>query len=182
MNQIKLNNDVLTPALQALKNNLNDASPLMQQIAGDLADAVEENFANEGPGWPALAASTLKQRQSKGYTGKMLQRTGALASSVTTQYNALSATIGTNKIYARIQNLGGDIHQAPRSNLYKQLRYKKGDKKGQFKKGKGTNRELGGSTFKERNIHIPPRPFITPQQGHIDIIIQRIKDFVTSFK
>lgn len=55
--------------LGLLKSRLADLSPVMRIISGIMADAVEENFENEGhpDRWPALAPSTIAARQRKGY-------------------------------------------------------------------------------------------------------------------
>ena len=82
----------------------------MRQIAGIMADAVEENFEKEGrpERWPPLARSTIKQREKQGHwPGKILQRTGSLASSVSSESDTHSASVGTNKPYAAIQQFGG---------------------------------------------------------------------------
>ncbi|WP_051271638.1 phage virion morphogenesis protein [Fundidesulfovibrio putealis] len=83
--------------------------PFMRKAAGIMADAVEENFEEEGrPRWPSLSAATIKDRERRGnWPGKMLQRSGQLASSISRHYDDTSASVGTNKIYAAIQNLGG---------------------------------------------------------------------------
>jgi phage virion morphogenesis protein len=86
----------------------------MRVAAGIMADSVEENFEGQGrPKWRSLAASTVRQRSKEGsWPGKILQRSGSLAQSVTRHSDATSATVGTNKNYAAIQHFGG---QAGRS-------------------------------------------------------------------
>lgn len=104
----------LTAALKRLAAAGRDLSPAMRVAAGIMADSVEENFEEEGrPKWRSLAASTVRQRSKEGsWPGKILQRSGSLAQSVTRHSDATSATVGTNKIYAAIQHFGG---QAGRS-------------------------------------------------------------------
>ena len=96
--------------LKQLEATGKDMSPVMRKIAGIMADAVEENFEKEGrpERWPPLAPSTMKQREKQGHwPGKMLQRTGSLASSVSSESDAHIASVGTNKVYAAIQQFGG---------------------------------------------------------------------------
>lgn len=64
--------------LEEVASRLRDLGPLMRELAGDLADAVEEQFAEEGvPRWPPLAPSTIRQRARRGkWPGKILQVTG----------------------------------------------------------------------------------------------------------
>lgn len=81
----------------------------MKNIAGIMADSTEENFKEEGrPKWQELSEKTKTARKKTGhYPGQILQVSGQLALSITTQYDDESAVIGSNKIYAAIQQLGG---------------------------------------------------------------------------
>jgi phage virion morphogenesis protein len=98
----------LTAALKRLAAAGRDLSPAMRMAAGIMADSVEENFEAEGrPKWQSLAASTLRQRAKEGSTGKILQRRGDLARSITRHCDATSATVGTNSVYAAIHQFGG---------------------------------------------------------------------------
>jgi len=108
-----------------------NATPLMGTISSIMAGAVEENFAQEGrPKWLGLKPETVQQRvgnQLKPGRGvwksgawsiilgqrvagsiKILQRSGRLAASITPAWDADSAQVGTNVIYAAIQNFGGE--------------------------------------------------------------------------
>lgn len=90
-----------------------DPSEAMRDIAGILADVAEEAFEKEtdpstGDKWPRLAEATIAQRLKRGFwPGKMLQVTGGLASSVTTDSGRDFALVGSNKEYAAIHQLGG---------------------------------------------------------------------------
>ena len=108
--EIKIDNKELNQVLDKLFEKTTDLKPLMKSIAGTMADAVEENFKQEGrPEWAKLKESTIKLRTQKGYwPGKILQMRGELAASITSAYDESSATVGSNKEYARIHQLGGD--------------------------------------------------------------------------
>jgi phage virion morphogenesis protein len=81
-----------------------DLAPLMRSIKGFMLDRVEENFAQEGrPKWAPLSPVTVERR---GNSGPILQRSGQLAASVSGISDATSATVGTNKIYAKTQQFG----------------------------------------------------------------------------
>lgn len=119
--------DALTRILSAVAN----ASPVMKEISGIMWDAVEENFAQQGrPRWLGLKPETLQARvgdelgkRSSGIhksgawslkvgqriarSVKILQATGRLAGSITPSYDATSATVGTNLVYAAIHQFGG---------------------------------------------------------------------------
>lgn len=107
--EIKIDNKELNQVLDKLFEKTTDLKPLMKSIAGTMADAVEENFKQEGrPEWTKLKDSTIKLRTQKGYwPGKILQMRGELAASITSQYNENSAIVGTNKVYAAIHQFGG---------------------------------------------------------------------------
>jgi len=108
MIDIRIDSAKLTAALRRLIASSRDLTPAMRRAAGIMADAVEENFEQEGrPKWKSLAASTLRQRAKEGSTGKILQRRGNLARSITRHFDAESAVVGTNLVYAAIHQLGG---------------------------------------------------------------------------
>lgn len=92
-----------------LAKRAGDLSPVMRRIAGILHDAVEENFERQGrPGWVPLKPRTIRQRAKFGYwPGKILQRRGELAASISRRFDARSAAVGTNRIYAAIHQFGG---------------------------------------------------------------------------
>lgn len=100
------------PVLRALHraaDEMGNSRPLMRSIAGIMFRAVEDNFEQEGrPKWKDLHPGTkLTRYLDKTWPGKILQRSGALASSIQQQFDERNAIVGTNKIYAAIQNFGG---------------------------------------------------------------------------
>ena len=118
--EIKLDNAEVEKALLEIAKKAEDLKPLMKNIAGIMADATEENFAQEGrpDKWVDLAESTKKQRQKRGhYPGKILQVEGALATSIITEYDSESAVIGSNLEYARIHQLGGQAGRGKKTTI-----------------------------------------------------------------
>ncbi|WP_175947507.1 phage virion morphogenesis protein [Burkholderia pyrrocinia] len=130
MIEIEIDDRLFGATLDRVVRAMADATPVMSEISGIMADAVEENFAQEGrPKWLGLAPSTLAGRvghelrpgRGKFKSGawsiqlgqrvarslKILQRSGRLASSIMPSFDATSAQVGTNLIYAAIQNFGG---------------------------------------------------------------------------
>jgi phage virion morphogenesis protein len=107
--EIKLDNEKVEEALLEVAKKATELRPLMRNIAGIMADSTEENFKEQGrPKWQDLAEATKTARRKTGhYPGQILQVSGQLAISVTTQYDDTSATIGSNKVYSAIQQLGG---------------------------------------------------------------------------
>jgi len=106
---VKIENDEVMSGISRMAGLLDDPTPVMREISGVLADAAEDQFAAEGkPDWQELAARTIARRKrQKTWPGRILQVSGGLAASVTTAYSRATASIGSNKIYAAIQQLGG---------------------------------------------------------------------------
>jgi phage virion morphogenesis protein len=118
MRDIEIDLGELNSALARLYAFLKDASPITSLVAALMADAVEENFAQQGrPKWLGLSPRTLKRRGQKAGEGKILQHTGRLASSIVQRHDADSATVGTNLVYAAIHQFGGAIQRHPMSGL-----------------------------------------------------------------
>jgi len=127
----------ITPDLTGVKRLISkvfkastDMSPVTVKLAGILHNAVEENFAKEGrPKWSPLAKATIKQRtREKRWPGKILQRSGRLASSISARHDAMSAEVGTN-VKVKGGYLLGAIHQfgtKPRTGATRSLFSKKG--------------------------------------------------------
>jgi phage virion morphogenesis protein len=71
--------------------------PLMRELAALMHDAVEENFAQEGrPPWLGIKRD-----------GRILQKSGHLARSITEYSDNDTAVVGTNVEYAAIHQFGG---------------------------------------------------------------------------
>ena len=108
--EIKIDNKEVNKKLLDLATRGENLRPLMKNIAGIFASATEENFKNEGrpDKWTELSEATKKQRtKQKKWPGQILQVSGQLASSISTQYDDDSAVIGSNLDYAAIHQLGG---------------------------------------------------------------------------
>ncbi|ROR26567.1 phage virion morphogenesis protein [Comamonas sp. BIGb0124] len=81
----------------------------MRDVAGIMLSAVEDNFEAQGRAkWKDLQQSTKDSRAKQGtWPGKILQRSGHLASSIVTRHSAYEAAVGTNVAYAAIHQFGG---------------------------------------------------------------------------
>ena len=118
--EIKIDDKELNQALDKLFERTSDLRPLMKNIAGIMADAVEENFKQEGQPdkWEELKKVTIKLRTKKGYwPGKILQMRGELAVSITSEYSEKSAIVGTNKAYAAIHQFGGNAGRNKKTKI-----------------------------------------------------------------
>ncbi|WP_175845147.1 phage virion morphogenesis protein [Burkholderia arboris] len=100
---------------------MRDATPLMALIAPLMHEAVDDNFAQGGrPKWLGLSPKTIKRRKDGG-TGTILNDKGRLVGSITDAWDATSARVGTNVVYAAIHQFGGTIQRHPMSG-YVRLR------------------------------------------------------------
>lgn len=162
MIEIEIQNDQITSGLETLQQRLGDLSPATRAITEVLKDATEANFAAQGrPGWQQLARSTQKARARTGHwPGPILQVSGALARSVETRYSPVMAAIGTNLVYAAIQQLGGTVQHAARSQ---QAYFKHDAKTGQVGNRFVPKKQSNFAQWVTIGAHtsrIPARPFL----------------------
>ena len=117
--EIKIDNKKVEKALLEIAQKTSNLRPLMKNIAGIMADSTEENFKEEGrPKWKDLSEKTKTERKKTGhYPGQILQVSGQLALSVTTQYDDTSVVIGSNKVYAAIHQLGGQAGKNKKTTI-----------------------------------------------------------------
>lgn len=117
--EIKIDNKKVEKALLEIAQKTSNLRPLMKNVAGIMADSTEENFKEEGrPKWKDLSEKTKTARKKTGhYPGQILQVSGQLALSVTTQYDDTSAIIGSNKVYAAIHQLGGQTGKNKKTTI-----------------------------------------------------------------
>ncbi|MDR1890135.1 MAG: phage virion morphogenesis protein [Zoogloeaceae bacterium] len=165
--------------LQELASTLKDARPLFKVIAGILASETEENFAAEGrPHWAPLSRATVKNRLRRNKGGsalKILQDRGLLAASISTDYGADYAMVGSNVAYAAIHQFGGSIHHAARSVRVRLRTDKRGRLLRQGDKGNVNASGKGRAVFAKDShkqaretwhhaaawqVNIPARPFL----------------------
>jgi len=104
--------------LARVAEGLDNPAPLMQDISEVIHSGVEGNLRREeGPGgepWKDLATSTKDERRRAGYwPGKMLQRTGSMASSLQAFHSDEEAGISTNKPQAALMHFGGTEDMPP---------------------------------------------------------------------
>lgn len=119
--KLQLNTQPVLDVFGQITRRMAGKPALMREVAGIMFDEVEENFAQQGrPRWVELKSVSLKragyQRDKKGRHAlgrnrtagySILQDTGRLASSIVQAFDAHSATVGTNVVYARIHQFGG---------------------------------------------------------------------------
>lgn len=166
-------------ALAEIERRLENTAPVMGRIEGVMLDAVEQNFEEEGrPRWRGLAESTIRDRERKGsWPGKILQRSGRLATSVVSDSGNGYATVGSNLEYAAIHNFGGKIRQFAQTRFVN-FRI---DKRGRSRFSTRKNANLSQAVeYGDRTINIPARPFLALTPEDESEILFEIGDYLTS--
>lgn len=108
MIKIDIDDREVVEALDRLQSKLSDLTPAMRDIAQALESETERRFDVEGPGWPGLSPTTIRQRAKSGHwPGKMLQVSGDLARSIESEAGPRHALVSVNKRYAAIHQFGG---------------------------------------------------------------------------
>lgn len=108
MIKIDIDDREVRAALADLARKLSDLTPAMHNIAQALESETERRFDVEGPGWPGLSPTTIRQREKSGHwPGKMLQVSGDLARSIESEAGPRHALVSVNKRYAAIHQFGG---------------------------------------------------------------------------
>jgi phage virion morphogenesis protein len=155
--KLKVDTRALEDSMMALIRGLKDRRPLMKALAADMADAVEENFKQEGrPAWLGWSPSYARRRKG----GKILQKSGRLASSIVPWSSNTVALVGTNVKYAAIHQEGGTITIPSRSQQAYYRQGKNGQVGNRFvKKSRANYSEW--HTLPEYTITMPARPFLT---------------------
>lgn len=99
----------LERTLRRLTRVTSDLAPIMDEIGADQVAAAQLRFETaidpEGDPWAALAPRTVKRRRQK--NPRPLLDRGHLRSSLTHRPGRRSVDMGSNLIYARIQQMGG---------------------------------------------------------------------------
>jgi phage virion morphogenesis protein len=108
---VRLNDTLVLDRLRQLLDNLGDLRPAMREVAGVMADEAESSLegqrAPDGTPWETLADSTIEERTKLGYwPGRILQRTGRLAASISSDFGPNFAVAGTNVEYAAAHQFG----------------------------------------------------------------------------
>lgn len=112
MIELKINDRQVTATLKRMLARSQDTEPAMAGISARMLAAVEDNFRAEGrpAKWKSLRPSTIAARAAAGKSGKILQRTGHLARSITPFHSRTVAGVGTNVPYAAAMNNGSKPH------------------------------------------------------------------------
>ena len=158
MIEIKVENAAAVTAMERLAAAAKNRVPLMRSLAGIMADAVEENFAQEGrPKWLGIQPNPRRDG------GKILQDSGRLAASIVSSSDNDGAVVGTNVKYAAIHQFGGQT----RAHIIRP-RNKKA-------------LAFGGKVVKSVNhpgSNIPARPFLQLTDGDCAEIERKVETYL----
>lgn len=102
--ELKINSKEVLDEITALLQRLSEPRPLFAAIAQELATKTELSFFDEGPDWEALKPSTVAARGGNAHP--ILQVTGALARSFTSDHGDDFAAVGSNDPRAVWHQLG----------------------------------------------------------------------------
>lgn len=166
--------DAIRETLAAAARRMTDMTPLLRAIGDRVVEQTKRRFAAGGPAPSGIPWA--KPRTPNPKRVRTLTVSGHLRDSIRYQLRGRDAVaIGTNKEYAAIHQLGGTSTQGARSELFVRNRYKRGAKKGQFKKGTKAGQ---GFTFGERKINIPARPFLGLSAGDAAELTKIVNDYL----
>lgn len=155
--------------LKGIEDKSKDLSKAMKTIAVDLRTSIEENFEVGGRySSPGSIIGGTKKWPVSNYGGGSLIRDGLLLRSISERYDENSATVGTNRTYARILNFGGKTkpHEINARN-FKSLKFNwKGD-------------TVNYSRVHHPGSNIPARPFMVIQPEDIEGFKETLMEHLT---
>jgi len=118
---VRMDTRAVDAMLARVQKATGDLSPLMVSIRQELLTQTEANFEAQGrPAWPALAQSTIKQREKrKKWPGQILQVSGTLARSIVTESDETSAMVGVGAEvrHAAIHQFGGKAGRGRKTEI-----------------------------------------------------------------
>lgn len=145
----------LQQVMQELERAGRDRAPAMRKIAQGLQKITDDNFAAEGrPKWAPLKNPSERRRG-----GMILQDRGILINSITTDYDADAAVVGTNLIYGPLQHFGGEVKREAREHTVYFRQNKDGMVGTNFVR-KSKSNFAQSTTIGEHTVTHPARPFL----------------------
>jgi len=170
MIKLKLKDKEIKRLQTKVKRQMGSTARLMSSLSKDMLAYVMGNFETEGHGkWPALADSTVEARRAKGKEGKMLQVSCKLRNNINARSGERVASVGTNKVYARILNDGGEINHPGGTKFFI-------NKDGKMIFVKKSNPKKFPVT-KPHKISLPARPFLAFQDTEVDKMQKKIRKY-----
>ena len=112
--EIEIDDREINETLDRLIRAAVDLTPAMRKASRVMLEAAEDAFASEsdpvtGNSWPDLLDATKERRAKQGkWPGRILQVQGNLVNSITRDYGADFAEVGSNEPYAATHQFGDD--------------------------------------------------------------------------
>lgn len=112
MIRIEITGDTVTPALDRLSAAMSDLTPVMQDIGELLIRSTRERFVEgkspEGAAWAPKSPTTLAAYARRGVNAPrpLIGETGRLGREISYQAGPQSVEVGSNLIYAAVQQFG----------------------------------------------------------------------------
>jgi phage virion morphogenesis protein len=155
--------DELSPVLAAIGAAISHPGALMAEFAAAMLHSTQRRFEREtgpdGQKWKPLARRTSMRmvRGRRRGTGNILRVTTQLYSSLIAASDDRSAELGSNLVYARPHQLGGEITHHARSQ---RASFKRIRKSYRFVRPGTKGAEERKITIGEHSVRIPARPYL----------------------
>jgi phage virion morphogenesis protein len=170
--------DEATKVYAEIAQRMGKGKPLMAAIGQSLVSSTIRRFATQsgpdGKAWTPLSKATLKKR---GPGAKALLASGRLRQSITFNASSNQVEVGTNLIYARIQQLGGTTQMPERTTtIYRSQKDMAAGKSRFVKKSKSdfaTDHTVGA-----HSVTIPGRPYLGVSAADEKTIAALVHKFV----
>ncbi len=170
--------DAATAFYAALATRLGKSRGLMDAIGQQLVSSSVRRFQTQtgpdGRPWAPLSKATLKKR---GSNARALMASGRLRRSLTWRATAGSVEVGTNVIYARLMQLGGQIEQYARSMpIYRSQRDLAAGRSRFVKASKSDF--MSYHLVRAHSVMVPGRPYLGLSAGDRTAIARLAHDYV----
>ena len=105
--------------LLRFEDRVENPEPFWRAVQSTMFDVERDRFEAEGPGWAPLADSTLRQKQAAGLPADILQASGALMRSLTTDDgdNISAIAGGGQDFYFGTRDPKAGLHQDGTRNM-----------------------------------------------------------------
>jgi phage virion morphogenesis protein len=99
----------ISPALRRLALSLGSLRPVFDEIGGSLVSSTQQRFLDQrSPDGQQWAEHSDATKEARGDDADILRDRNHLFDSLDHRPTATSATVGTNMVYGRIHQLGGE--------------------------------------------------------------------------
>lgn len=183
-----LDDDVALKALERLEHAATDLTGAMHALGSHFVFSTQRNIETEttpdGQKWRPLSPRTAEKRIGRGRSARMrgyghiLRVTARLYQSIS--YEALAAGVewGSNLVYARPHQLGGDIDMPQReSTVFLKTIRRRGNR---FVRGNAKGAQSRIASIRGHRIHIPARAFLGisawDRERVPEIVIEHLKN------